>query len=93
VTEDGEGCQWAVPGGSYFVQHNVDSLSYADGSGNASLQGVGFTGDWDKCKKQKKQQYHATKILADSAESAMATVFGLDSGHPLHVYRTHRCTS
>jgi len=68
VTEDGKGCQWAVPGGWYFVQHNVDSLSYADGSGNASLQGVGFTGDWDKDKKQKKQQYPASKILADSAD-------------------------
>ncbi len=68
VTEDGNGCQWAVPGGWYFVQHNIDSLRNGEGSGKASLQGVGFTGDWDKYKKQKKQQLHATKILADSAD-------------------------
>jgi hypothetical protein len=68
TTEDGNGCQWAVPGGWYFVQHNADSLRAGGGSGKASLQGVGFTGDWDKYKKQKKQQFHATKILEDSPE-------------------------
>ena len=66
--EDGNGCQWAIPGGWYFVQHNVDSLRYGGGSGKASLQGMGFTGDWEKYKQQKKQQLHATKILEDSPE-------------------------
>ena len=68
TTEDGNGCQWAVPGGWYFVHHNVDSLREGGGSGKASLLGMGFTDNWDKYKKQKKQQLHATKILADSAD-------------------------
>jgi hypothetical protein len=68
TTEDDNGCQWAVPGGWYFVHHNVDSLREGGGSGKASLLGMGFTDDWDKYKKQKKQQLHPTKILADSAD-------------------------
>ena len=68
ITEDDSGCQWAVPGGWYFVHHNVDSLRDGGGSGKASLLGIGFTDDWGKYKKQKKQQLHATKILADSAD-------------------------
>jgi hypothetical protein len=68
IKEDGNGCQWADPGEWYFVQHNVDSLRYGGGSGKASLQGMGFTGDWDNYKKQKNQQFHATKILEDTPE-------------------------
>ena len=68
ITQDDHGCQWAVPGGWYFVHHNVDLLRDGGGSGKASLQGIGFTDDWDKYKKQKKQQLHATKILADSPD-------------------------
>jgi|SRR5208282_3453781 len=68
LTEDDNGCQWAVPGGWYFVHHNVDSLREGGGSGKASLQGIGFTGDWHKYKARKKQQLHPTNILADSAD-------------------------
>jgi hypothetical protein len=68
VRQDDNGCQWAVPGGWYLVQHNVDALSYADGSGKALLHGAGFSGDWDKYKQRRKQQLHPTKILADSAD-------------------------
>ncbi len=84
VAEDGNGCQWAVPGGWYFVQHNVDSLRAGGGSGKASLQGIGFTGDWDKYKKQKKQQFHATKILEDSPERLWLQYSKQDSG--LHYF-------
>ncbi len=68
IKQDDAGCQWAVPGGWYFVHHNVDSLKEGAGSGKATLRGAGFTANWDKYKKQKKQQLHATKILADSPE-------------------------
>jgi hypothetical protein len=84
IREDGNGCQWAVPGGWYFVQHNVDSLRYGGGSGKATLRGMGFTGDWDKYKKQKKQQYHATKILEDSPERLWVQYSKQDGG--LHYF-------
>jgi hypothetical protein len=84
TTEDRNGCQWAVPGGWYFVQHNVDSLRYGAGSGKASLQGVEFTGDWDKYKQQKKQQFHAAKILEDSADRLWLRYSKRDGG--LHYF-------
>jgi hypothetical protein len=84
VTEDGNGCQWAIPGGWYLVHHNVDTLREGGGSGKASLRGIGFTDDWDKYKKQKKQQLHATKILADSADRLWLQYSKQDGG--LHYF-------
>jgi hypothetical protein len=84
IKEDGNGCQWAVPGGWYFVQHNVDSLRNGGGSGKASLHGNGFTGDWNKYKKQKKQEFHATKTLEDSPERLWLQYSKQDGG--LHYF-------
>jgi hypothetical protein len=84
IREDGNGCQWAVPGGWYFVQHNVDALRYGGGSGKAFLQGIGFTGDWDQYKTQEKQQFHATKILEDSSDRLWLQYSKSDGG--LHYF-------
>jgi hypothetical protein len=45
---------------------------------------MGFTDDWDKYKKQKKQQFHATKMLADSADRLWLQYPGKDGG--LHYF-------
>lgn len=84
IQQDDIGCQWAVPGGWYFVHHNVDSLREGGGSGKATLRGAGFTDKWDNYKKQKKQQLHATKILADSAERLWVQYSRPDGG--LHYF-------
>lgn len=84
LKQDDNGCQWAVPGGWYFVHHNVDSLREGGGSGKATLQGTGFTDDWAKYKKREKQQLHATKILADSADRLWVQYSSKDGG--LHYF-------
>jgi hypothetical protein len=84
IQQDDIGCQWAVPGGWYFVHHNVDSLKEGGGSGKATLHGAGFMNIWDNYKKRKKQQPHATKILADSAERLWVQYSRPDGG--LHYF-------
>lgn len=82
--EDGHGCQWAVPGGWYFVSKNADSLRDGGGKGHASLHGAGFTGDWNAYKKQQERQFHATQVVADSTDRLWLAYSQPDGG--LHYF-------
>lgn len=84
TAEDGNGCQWAVPGGWYFVKNSRDTLRDGGSKAKASLQGEGFQGDWDAYKKLQKQRLHATQTLADSADRLWLAYSQPDGG--LHYF-------